>query len=74
MPEIARLSTREPGFDARLAALTRLEASQDDAVDRAVAAILADVRGRGDVAVLEYTRRFDRVEAASVADLEIPQA
>jgi histidinol dehydrogenase len=73
MPEIARLSTREPGFDARLAALTRLEASQDEAVDRAVAAIVADVRARGDAAVLEYTRRFDRVEAASVADLEIPR-
>jgi histidinol dehydrogenase len=73
MPEIARLSTREPGFDARLAALTRLEASQDDAVDRAVAAIVADVRERGDAAVLEYTRRFDRVEAASVVDLEIPR-
>jgi histidinol dehydrogenase len=72
MPEIARLSTREPGFDARLAALTRLEASQDEAVDRAVAAIVADVRGRGDAAVLEYTRRFDRVAAASVADHEIP--
>jgi len=74
MPDIARLSTREPGFDARLAALTRLEASQDEAVDRAVAAILADVRARGDAAVLEYTRRFDRVDAASVAALEIDAA
>jgi len=73
MPEIARLSTREPGFDARLAALTRLEASQDEAVDRAVAAIVDDVRARGDAAVLEYTRRFDRVAASSVADLEIPR-
>jgi len=73
MPEIARLSTREPGFDARLAALTRLEASQDEAVDRAVAAIVEDVRARGDAAVLEYTRRFDRVAASSVADLEIPR-
>ena len=74
MPEIARLSTREPDFDRRLAALTRLEASQDEAVDRAVAAIVADVRERGDAAVLEYTRRFDRVAAASVAELEIPRA
>ena len=73
MPEIARLSTREPDFDARLAALTRLEASQDEAVDRAVAAIVDDVRARGDAAVLEYTRRFDRVAASSVADLEIPR-
>ena len=74
MPEIARLSTREPGFDRRLAALTRLEASQDEAVDRAVEAILADVRARGDAAVLEYTRRFDRVAAAGVTELEIPRA
>jgi histidinol dehydrogenase len=74
MPDIARLSTREPGFDARLAALTALEASQDEAVDRAVAAILAEVRARGDAAVLEYTRRFDRVEATSVAALEIGAA
>ncbi len=73
MPEIARLSTREPDFDARLAALTRLEASQDEAVDRAVAAIVDDVRARGDAAVLEYTRRFDRVAASSAADLEIPR-
>jgi histidinol dehydrogenase len=71
MPEIARLSTRQPDFDARLAALTRLEASQDAGVDRAVAAIVDDVRTRGDAAVIEYTRRFDRVAAASVADLEI---
>jgi histidinol dehydrogenase len=74
MPDIARLSTRAPGFDARLAVLTALEASQDDSVDRAVAAIVADVRARGDAAVLEYTQRFDRVAAASVAALEIPAA
>ncbi len=72
MPEIARLSTRDPEFDRRLAALTALEATADDAVDRAVAAILADVRSRGDAAVLEYTRRFDRVSAGSVDELEIP--
>jgi len=72
MPEIARLSTRDPGFDARLASLTALEAAQDEEVDRAVAAILADVRARGDRAVLEYTRRFDRVRAQSVRELEIP--
>jgi histidinol dehydrogenase len=71
MPEIARLSTREPDFDARLAALTALEAAQDEAVDRAVAAILADVRARGDEAVLEHTRRLDRVTAASVRELEV---
>jgi histidinol dehydrogenase len=74
MPEIARLSTRDPDFDRRLAALTAVAGDEDEAVDRAVAAILADVRARGDAAVLEYTRRFDRVNAASVAELEIPGA
>ncbi len=74
MPEIARLSTREPDFDRRLAALTARDAAQDEAVDRAVAAILADVRARGDAAVLDYTRQFDRVTAGSVRELEIPRA
>jgi histidinol dehydrogenase len=70
MPEIARLATREPDFDARLDALTALEAAQDEAVDRAVAAITADVRARGDAALIEYTQRFDRVTATRVADAE----
>ncbi|HJY39317.1 MAG TPA: histidinol dehydrogenase [Steroidobacteraceae bacterium] len=69
-----RLNTAQPDFDAQLAELTALEAAQDDNVDRAVAGILADVRKRGDAAVLEYTERFDRVSAASLAELEIPRA
>jgi histidinol dehydrogenase len=74
MPEIARLDTREPDFDRRLGALTALEAAQDEAVDRAVSAIIAEVRARGDAALLEYTLRFDRVAARQVAELEIPRA
>jgi histidinol dehydrogenase len=49
------------------------EASQDESVDRVTAGILADVRTRGDAALLEYTRRFDRVPAESVQALEIPK-
>lgn len=71
MLEIQRLSTSAADFDRRLAALTALEASQDEAVERAVASIVADVRARGDAAVLEYTRRFDRVDARSMSELEI---
>jgi histidinol dehydrogenase len=70
---IRRLATDAPGFDAELAALTALEAAQDEGVDRVVADILADVRRRGDAALLEYTARFDGVQAARVADLEIPR-
>jgi histidinol dehydrogenase len=74
MPEIARLATRSSDFDRRLAALTAFEAAQDPAVEDAVDAILADVRARGDAAVLAYTERFDRVSARAVSELEIPRA
>ncbi|TAK85958.1 MAG: histidinol dehydrogenase [Betaproteobacteria bacterium] len=69
--KLRRLSTRSPGFDAELAALTRYDAARDAAVEQAVRAILADVRARGDAAVLEYSRRFDRVSARSMAELEM---
>jgi len=66
------LDADAPGFDAALAKLTALEASQDATLDGVVAGILADVRARGDAAVLEYTRRFDRLDVASMQALEIP--
>jgi len=72
--KLRRLSSRDAGFDAALAALTRYEAAQDEAVEATVRAIVADVRARGDAALLEYTRRFDRAAAGSVAALEIPRA
>ncbi|MCM5571814.1 histidinol dehydrogenase [Burkholderiaceae bacterium FT117] len=71
---IRRLDSADEGFLEALDALLAWEASQDAAIERAVADILADVRRRGDEAVLEYTRRFDRVGAASMAELEIGQA
>lgn len=66
-----RLSTRDAGFDAALGALLAFESAQDPQVDEAVAAILADVKTRGDAAVLEYTQRFDRVNASTLGELEI---
>jgi histidinol dehydrogenase len=72
--KLRRLDSRATGFDAELARLTRYEAAQDEAVEAAVRAIVAEVRSRGDAALLEYTRRFDRVAARSVAELEIPRA
>ncbi len=71
---VRRLSTTQADFDARLAELLAFEAAQDPKVDSAVAAILADVKSRGDAAVLEYTARFDDVKAGSLAQLEIPQS
>jgi histidinol dehydrogenase len=72
--KMRRLSTRAAGFEAKLAALTRHEAAGDAAVERVVRRIIADVRKRGDAAVLAYARRFDRVKAGSVAKLEVPQS
>lgn len=46
-------------------------AAQDESVDRAVASILADVKVRGDAAVVEYTNRFDRLNAVSLGQLEL---
>ena len=71
MTGIARLSTREPGFDAKLAKLVSFESTQDEHIERTVEAILRDVRSRGDEAVLEYTNRFDHLGASSLAALEI---
>jgi histidinol dehydrogenase len=59
--KLRRLSTRAAGFDAKLAALTRYDAAQDPAVQKTVRKILADVHKRGDVAVREYTKKFDGV-------------
>ncbi len=74
MPEPRRLSTRDADFDAKLDALLAFETAQDDSVDRAVAEILDNVRRRGDDALVEYTRRFDRWTPAAVADLEVDLA
>jgi histidinol dehydrogenase len=74
MPDIRRLNAREPGFDDELARLTAIEAAQDASVERAVESILADVRARGDAALIEHTRRLDGVDVKRVAELEIPRA
>src|SRR4051812_48631976 len=72
--DIRRLSASEPDFGAKLSALTAFDSSLDGDVERTVASIVEDVRRRGDAAVLEYTARFDRVQADSVAALEIPRS
>ena len=69
--DIKRFSSSDADFEARLAALLAFESAQDESVERAVAAILTDVKARGDAAVLEYTNRFDRLNAASIGELEL---
>ena len=69
-----RLSTAQPDFETRLSARLHWSADQDEAIEQRVKAILADVRARGDAAVLEYTARFDGLQAASMAELELKQS
>ncbi len=70
----ARLSTVSGTFDADFKARLHWSADADAAIEQRVADILADVRQRGDAAVLEYTARFDGLSAAGVAGLELTQA
>ena len=72
--KIRRLSTQDKSFDADLKALLAFETAQDDSIDVVVAAILKDVKTRGDAAVLEYTNRFDKTNASSLTELEVSQA
>ncbi len=68
---IAVLDTSQADFEAAFQRKLHWSAATDHAIEERVAAIVADVRARGDAAVLETTARFDGVEAATVADLEI---
>ncbi len=72
MLEIKRLSTADADFWTRLETLTAWEGVADEAVTATVRDILVQVRRHGDAALLEYTRRFDRLTANRAADLELP--
>ena len=71
MIAIKRLSSADADFQTRLDALLAFEGAQDESIDQTVAAILADVKACGDAAVVEYTNRFDRLSAGSMAELEL---
>jgi histidinol dehydrogenase len=71
---IRQLDSTERDFHQKLMAVLAFEASEDEAIDRVAADIIADVRQRGDAALLDYTNKFDRLNASSVQALEIPRA
>ena len=74
--QIRNLDSTQPDFKQKLDTLLAFEASTDDAIESAVTSILADVKKRGDAAVLEYTNKFDRIPggAASMAAFDVGQA
>jgi histidinol dehydrogenase len=68
------LDTRDAGFDAAFVQLVAVDTAIDREIERRAEAIVEDVRVRRDAALLEYTNRFDRMQAPSVAALEIGAA
>ncbi|MEJ2687982.1 MAG: histidinol dehydrogenase [Gammaproteobacteria bacterium] len=71
MVDIKQLDSSDAGFRAALDKLLAWEGVSDQQVTDTVRGILTDVRRRGDAAVIEYTNRFDRMEVAAMAELEI---
>jgi histidinol dehydrogenase len=72
MSTISRLDSSAPDFESRLDTLLAYEAVRDPRIEETVSNIIEDVRKRGDAALLDYTRRFDRMDAASMKDLDLP--
>ncbi len=70
---VKRLTTQDGGFWSELDRLLAWESVSDEQVAGAVKEILAEVRRRGDAAVVEYTNRFDRMSVESMDELEIPR-
>ena len=68
-----RLSTTDADFEARFQALLTAKRAEEEDVDAQAAAIIADVRARGDAAVLDYTARWDRL-TLSAAELRLSDA
>jgi histidinol dehydrogenase len=71
MTNMRRLDSSNPDFWARLESLLAWEEASDTQVLQTVQGIIAEVRRRGDGALLEYTRRFDRWEPVEAAALEV---
>ena len=69
-----RLSTAQADFETQFQKRLHWSADTDAAIEQRVADILADVKQRGDAAVLEYTARFDGLQADNMAALELTQA
>ena len=72
MADIRKLSTTDVDFDAQLEQLLAWESVSDDAVNDVVKQVIAYIRSRGDLALMDFTNRFDGWEAKAPSDLAIP--
>lgn len=69
--QIRKLSTQSSDFQSQLSEVLAFDSNEDQAIETAAMTILADVKARGDAAVIEYTNRFDRLDAQNMSALEI---
>jgi histidinol dehydrogenase len=74
MIQIKRLNSSSGDFNEKLDKLLAFDDAQDESIDTTVSGILAAIKKRGDEALLEYTRRFDRMDATAVAEFELPKS
>jgi len=72
MADIRKLSTADGEFDAQLEQLLAWESVSDDAVNDVVKQVIADIRSRGDLALMDFTNRFDGWEAKTPSELAVP--
>lgn len=68
---IQKLNTTSPDFNQQLQALLAWDEADDLDVQHRVLDIIADVRSRGDAAVIDYTNRFDKREVVNASELEM---
>ncbi|SLN26215.1 Histidinol dehydrogenase [Falsiruegeria litorea R37] len=72
------LDTTQPDFEQAFAELLSAKREDSPDVDDVVAGIIADVRARGDAAVIELTERFDRMtltpETLAISAAEVDEA
>ena len=69
--QIRKLTTTQPDFDKALSDVLAFEAKEDESINTVVANVLSDVKIHGDKAVLDYTKRFDRLTVNAASELEI---
>lgn len=72
--DILLLDSRQPDFQPRLMDRLAFDAAQDASIQSRVRAIIADVRARGDAALLAYTAQFDGLSHGSASALEVSAA
>lgn len=71
---IRRLNAGSPEFDAQFAQLLAWDSVSDSAVQQTVAEVLREVRANGDSALLEFSRRFDKLDVTRADQLELPRS